>query len=451
MSLRRRLTLAYGGVVAVILTVALGLAYAIHVEGHDADVDTVLGAIVDDARADIADQLDSGTPLELVTLTLVHRAIDEPIDVVLYDGGHLIAQAGYAEAGTRAGTDLARLAPGWSTSWSEWGRFRSFVSPISGSDLRLVATADLSGIDGANEQLRWALVILGATGVGLGMAIASLVAGYALRPVAQLTATAADIAATRDFSRRVHVGGRDDEDELANLGRTFDRMLTSLDTAYRDQQRFLGDVSHELRTPLTTIRGNAELLAGDQCAHDHATEITQIRRESDRLARLVDELLVLARSKAVEPFAPQHLQLDEVVMEAFDELRTRAGDRLHVRWLEAVPLAGERDRLKQLVVALVDNAIRYTPPPGRIDLSLAVEGRDAVLRIEDEGIGLSDAAPDRLFDRFYRGPVARRIEPEGSGLGLAIVKWIVERHGGAIRIEPRAERGTCVTVRLPVT
>lgn len=451
MSLRRRLTLAYGGVVAVILTVALGLAYAIHVEGHDSDVDTALEAIVDDARGDIADQLDSGTPIEFVTLSLLHREIDEPIGVVLYDGARLIAQAGYPETAERAGADLADLAPGWSTSWSEWGRFRSYVTPIPGSDLRLVATADLSGIDGANQQLRWALVLLGVTGVGLGMAVASGVAGYALRPVARLTATAADIAATRDFTRRVHIVGGDDKDELAQLGRTFDRMLTSLDTAYRDQQRFLGDVSHELRTPLTTIRGNAELLAAETCSAEHGAEIDQIRREADRLARLVDQLLSLARAETVEAFSPQLVQLDEVVMEVFEELRARAPERLAVRWIEAVRVRGEPDRLKQLVVALVDNAIRYTPAPGSIDVSLRSDDRVAVLRIEDEGIGLPSIDVDRLFTRFYRAPEARRADPYGSGLGLAIVKWIVERHGGGIQIEPREVRGTRVTVRLPVT
>ena len=451
MSLRRRLTLAYGGVVAVILTVALGLAYAIHVEGHDSDVDAALEAIVDDARADIADQLDSGTPIELVTLSLLHREIDEPIGVVLYDGARVIAQAGYAETADRARADLAELAPGWYTSRSEWGRFRSYVTPIPGSDMRLVATADLSGIDGANGQLRWALILLGLTGVGLGMAVASGVARYALRPVARLTATAEDIAATRDFTRRVHIVGGDDKDELAHLGRTFDRMLTSLDTAYRDQQRFLGDVSHELRTPLTTIRGNAELLAAETCSADHGAEIDQIRREADRLARLVDQLLALARAETEEAFNPQLVQLDEVVMEVFEELRSRAPGRVEVRWIEAVRVRGERDRLKQLVVALVDNAIRYTPAPGGIDVSLRNDDRGAVLRIEDEGIGLPPVDVDRLFTRFYRAPEARRADPYGSGLGLAIVKWIVERHGGGIRIEPREGRGTRVTVRLPVT
>jgi signal transduction histidine kinase len=236
------------------------------------------------------------------------------------------------------------------------------------------------------------------------------------------------------------------------LARTFDDMLASLDDAYRQQQRFLGDVSHELRTPLTTIRGHAELLASGELAADAEHDaVARIARESARLSRLVDELLVLARAEAAESFAPREVHLDEILMETFEEFRPLSEGRLRVKWLEACVVNGERDRLKQLVVALVDNALRYTPPPGRVSVSLSDDGHDAVLRVEDEGIGIAEVDLPRVFERFYRGDAARRVNSTGSGLGLAIVRWIVERHKGSVRLE-RGEggTGTLVTVHVPL-
>jgi two-component system, OmpR family, sensor kinase len=269
--------------------------------------------------------------------------------------------------------------------------------------------------------------------------------------VARLTEAASEIATSRDFRKRVRIAG-DPEDELVNLASTFDDMLSSLDDAYRQQQRFLGDVSHELRTPLTTIRGHAELLAnGDLSPDAQHDAVARIARESARLARLVDELLVLARAEAAETFAPRPVAFDEIVMETFDELRALSDGRLRVRWIEPAIVSGEPDRLKQLVLALVDNALRYTPPPGHVDVSLSDDGRDAVLRVEDEGIGIDPADRPKVFERFYRGAKAKGVDRSGSGLGLAIVRWIVERHGGSIVLDtPDSGKGTLACVRLPL-
>jgi signal transduction histidine kinase len=138
-------------------------------------------------------------------------------------------------------------------------------------------------------------------------------------------------------------------------------------------------------------------------------------------------------------------------METFDEMRDLAEGRLRVRWIEGAVVSGERDRLKQVVLALVDNALRYTPAPGHVDVSLSDDGHDAVLRVEDEGIGIDDTDLPKVFDRFYRGESARRVNSSGSGLGLAIVRWILDRHKGSIRLERNENgRGTLATVRLPL-
>lgn len=304
-------------------------------------------------------------------------------------------------------------------------------------------------LDAMAEQQRSEFALIAIAGLAVALAGGWLIGRSALRPVAIITETARAIADSGEFSRRVP--SIDQRDELGLLARTFDDMLVSLDAAYHVQQRFLADASHELRTPLSTIQGSAEILeSGDADTAERDDAVARIARESRRLSRLVDDLLVLARADAgVEPMRPQDVALDEVVMEAFDELRPVAGRRLRVTAIEEVVVRGERDRLKQLVMILLDNALRYTPGNGRIDVTVARDGGAALLRVDDEGIGVTAAVAGRAFERFYRGEAARRADPAGTGLGLSIARWIVDRHGGAITLQPRSGGGTRAVVQVP--
>ena len=449
MTLRRRLTLFYGVLLAVVLAVALSLAYVLHAESHDADVDTAITDMTDRAVADIVFLMNGGTLAGDVRLVELHRMIEEPHAVWIFDGPRLLDSVGRTDDPALADLRVGDLGPGWLTTWTPSGRARVFVAAVAGTDLKVITAVDLAAVDASNAELRTAMLVLALVAVATGAAGGSAIAGSALRPIARMTETAAEIARSRDFSRRVRVEG-DDEDELVQLGITFDEMLASLQDAYQQQQRFVGDVSHELRTPLTTIRGNAELLAaGETHPAEQQLAITQIRRETERLSRLVDELLVLARADSVEAFVPRSVQLDEVLMETFADLQVVAGRRLRVNAIDAVTVNGERDRLKQLVLVLLDNALRYSPA-GTVDVSIADDGTDAVLRVEDDGVGIALADLPHVFERFYRGDAARRIDASGSGLGLPIARWIVERHGGQIRIDSRPSHGTLVTVRLPL-
>ena len=299
------------------------------------------------------------------------------------------------------------------------------------------------------DRLRLILFAVGAIGVAMAVIGGWMISGSALRPIRTMIETARAIALSRGFSRRIEVREHA-RDELAELGRTFNDMLASLDDAYRRQQRFVADVSHELRTPLTAIQGDLELLARDLPDRDRAATLAEALREARRLARLVDDLLVLVRADAgPQPFVPKPVQLDEVAMEVFRELHPLAGQRLEVVDLDEARVLGERDRLKQLVLILADNALRYAPD-GTVALSVGVERSQAILRVEDEGIGISPEVARRAFERFYRGEDAQRLDPGGTGLGLAIARWVVERHGGTIALERREPRGTRAVVRLPV-
>ena len=449
MTLRRRLTVWYGALLAGVLSIALTLAYVSHVESHDADVDAAIEDMTEVATADVEAELAGGISPSDIRLVALHRMIEEPHAVWLFEGTRMLDSTGLTSDPAFSAVDVSRIQPGWITTWTETGRLRSLVASIAGTDLRVVTAVTMAEVDASNGELRIALFLLALLAVGVGAAGGATIAAGALRPIARLTDAAAEIARSRDFSRRVRVEG-DSEDELVRLGLTFDLMLASLDDAYRQQQRFVGDVSHELRTPLTTIRGNAELLAsGETSAEEQREAIDHIRREIERLSRLVDELLVLARADADEAFAPRTVQLDEVLMETFADLQAVAGRRLRVSAIDPVAVNGERDRLKQLVLALVDNALRYTPK-GTVDASVTDDGKEAVLRIEDNGVGIAVSELPHVFERFYRGDEARRIDASGSGLGLPIARWIVERHGGGIHVESRPSHGTLVTVRIPL-
>lgn len=298
------------------------------------------------------------------------------------------------------------------------------------------------------ERLRVILIAVGAGGVAVAVLGGWVISRGALRPVRTMVETARAIALSRGFSRRIEVRG-DTRDELGELARTFNDMLASLDDAYRRQQRFVADVSHELRTPLTAIQGDLELLSRDLPERERATALAEALREARRLARLVDDLLALARADAgPQPFVPRPVQLDEVVMEVFRELRPQAGPRLEVVDIDDARVLGERDRLKQLVLILVDNALRYAPDAA-VRISVAVSGAEAALAVEDEGIGVAPEVARRAFERFYRGEEARRLDPGGTGLGLAIARWIADRHGGSISLEARMPGGTRAVVRLP--
>lgn len=345
---------------------------------------------------------------------------------------------------------FSSLPDGITTVTGDDARRRVLVRTVEGvSDVRLVISMSLAELDASLARLRTLLAALAVGGISLALLGGWTIAGAALRPIAILTETARSIADSRAFSQRVPAIAR--RDELGQLARTFNDMLGSLESAHQLQQRFVSDTSHELRTPLTTVHGNAELLAQDDADPAERREaVAQILRETRRLTRLIDDLLVLARADAAgDPVEATCVELDELLMEAFAELRPQAGDRLKVLDLDEAPLLGERDRLKQLVLILVDNALRYTPADGTVEAAVSVDDGTVVLRVDDTGIGIDPEVEAHAFDRFYRGDAARRLGTEGTGLGLSIAHWIVERHGGSIQLLARSPRGTRAVVRLP--
>ncbi|MBB6098666.1 signal transduction histidine kinase [Deinobacterium chartae] len=311
------------------------------------------------------------------------------------------------------------------------------------------ALTPLARLDQASAQLARTLTLLTLASVLLVAGLGWTLVGLALRPVARLTQAAREIARSRDLSRRVpHTGAHD---EIGRLGGTFNDMLDSLEGAVRSQQRFVADASHELRVPLTVLRGNLELLRRHPAlaAHERGEIVQETEREAARLSRLVSDLLLLARVDADLELNLRALDLRAVALEAFRDARLLAQGQI-LRFEDGPPLwvRGDADRLKQLLLILLDNAIKFTPAPGTVGVVLRLEGEQVQLEVQDHGVGIREDEQPLVFERFFRGEAARAQEG-GSGLGLAIARWIVQQHRGDISLRSRPGEGTVVTVRLP--
>jgi signal transduction histidine kinase len=311
-------------------------------------------------------------------------------------------------------------------------------------------------------------VLLVTSGLGLALALAGgwVLAGRVLRPVDRVTAAAAAIAAGDGTatSLRSRLPVPPTNDEMARLSSTFNAMLDRLEASFRAQERFVADASHELRTPLTAIRGNVDVLLRQVRggwhlfdAGDVALGLDDVRRESDRMRRLLDDLLLLARADAVGDAgqsAALHLapvRLDEVAAEAVRSAESLAtGQILELEAPRGVTVNGDRDRLHQLVMILLDNAIRHTPPGRRVRVAVAATPDGAArLAVRDEGEGIAPEHVAHIFERFYRADGARGRSSGGTGLGLAIARAICDAHGGVIEVASAPGHGTMFIATLP--
>ncbi len=293
--------------------------------------------------------------------------------------------------------------------------------------------------------------------------------------VRRMTGTARRISALQDFSQRVPEQSIMGKNELTRLATTFNAMLAELQEAYQHQQRFVADASHELRAPITSIRCNLDLLAKapDLAPGEATAALTDARAEADRMGRLVNDLLTLARADSLtqDPVSKvngykkvrksnQHIDLDSLLLEVYRQYRPlaehdSAGEktrtpRLILQDITPAQARGDADKLKQALVALLENALKYTPSEGTVTLSLTTLDRNALLSVCDTGIGISPEDLPHIFERFYRADPARSRDRGGSGLGLTIVKSIVEEHGGSISVESTPGKGSIFRVKLPV-
>jgi signal transduction histidine kinase len=315
----------------------------------------------------------------------------------------------------------------------------------------LQAATSLDVVDAAREVLVYIMAIATVITVLMAAYGSWLAVGRALAPLDTITETAEQINRADDLARRIPYDGPKG-DEIGSLIEAFNQTLERLETLFTSQQRFLADVSHELRTPLTVIKGNVDLMRRMRSLDEES--LTSIDQEAGRLTRLVGGLLLLAQAESGSvSLNMKSVELDTLLLEVFQEMQVLAGEKieLHLTEIDQIQVNGDRDRLKQVLLNLVGNAIQYTPQGGDVFLSLGIVAEQARLIIRDTGPGIPAADLPHIFERFYRAEKSRtRSKATGFGLGLSIANWIVDKHGGRIEVDSKEGQGTTFCIWLPL-
>jgi two-component system, OmpR family, sensor kinase len=478
MSIRLRLTLWYSTVLAVMLLLLGGGIYASLVRSVNSSVDAQLSST--------ADQILSASKVRAFS-NLLQVVLPEELDlfrtpdvgVVVIDGSSqaivqksrnvgVLSQAfdpDALQAISSTATVMRDVAIGDT-------RARVLTVPIvvttEQGDRRVGYLQIAAPLNGAEQSLRLlgSLMVLGGViGVLAAAVVGAFLARKALEPIDRITQAASEIATGGDLQRRITKPGP--PDEVGRLTGTFNVMLDRLEGMFKAQQRFTADISHELRTPLTTIRGNVDLL--QRMGGADQASIDAIRAEADRMIRLVGDLLLLAQADAGLPIRREPIAIDQLAGEVVRQVQVISGGvkvALQSEVSEPLCVDGDPDRLRQLLLNLIDNAIKYTPSGGEVRVRVARENGAARLDVCDTGPGVP---PEHLqpgpngvpliFERFYRVEKSRtRLAASGgngrsgsgTGLGLSIAYWIVQAHAGRIEVRSEIGSGTTMTVWLPL-
>ena len=316
-----------------------------------------------------------------------------------------------------------------------------------------IATS-LQVVDATLQNLITVLGASFATAVIFALLMGLVSTQMALEPLEHATTIANQITESNDLSRRIPQTGPTG-DEVDQFVAAFNQNLTKLERLIESQRRFLADVGHELRTPLTVIRGNASLI--QRIGEVDEESLVSIQQEVDRMNRLVGDLVLLAQAESGKlPMAKYPVELDSLLLDVFRQTSVLANEKainLRVGEIDQMLICGDKDRLAQVVINLITNGIKYTPPGGDVILSLTKNDANAILQIEDNGPGIPEKDLQHIFERFYRAEKARSRSKDGKGfgLGLSIAYWIVVNHDGRIHVESQEGQGTVFKVYLPLS
>lgn len=465
MSLRLRLTFLAGSVLAITLVVYYVLTYILISRAIYAEIDQALevqarealhftqtrstpqGLIID-LRPEYSDAFaHSGTFIQVVGSDgrVISRSPNLS-DEQLPSGNEVLEQARegqpFVETVAVRGTSM-RI---YHHPYVVQGRLR----------IMLQLARSLTDVETSLRQLRLIILVGGGVTIVAAMGLAYLIAHAGLLPLERLAQAAQVIGQTQDLSKRVPQAGA--HDEVNRLAETFNIMLDRLQSSYARiaealaaQRRLVADASHELRTPLTVIRGNVALLRDipDLTEEERKAALNDIAVESERMSRLVSDMLALARADAGQTVRRERVDLNEIAADVCRQapyFNAMVAVRLNAASEEACVM-GDPDLLRQLVLILLDNALKYTPAGGSVTVVTTSELLTVSLVVKDTGIGMRAADIANAFDRFYQADRTRH--SGGFGLGLSIAKWIVEAHSADLDITSAPDQGTTVTVRLP--
>jgi two-component system, OmpR family, sensor histidine kinase MprB len=436
MSLRARLTLVAAAAVAVAVALASGVGYFV-------------------VRDQLRDQVDEGLEERAVKIQRApfRRRLPVIADPVLGEAAgyyQLVTAAGEvhrppgADVPIPVGDGVLDVAAGeakpfFSDATIADTHVRVLAFPIQ-PGVALQILRPLEEVDETLERLRTILTLITLGGIGLAIALGLIVSRAAIAPVARLTRATERVTETRDLSERIDARG---QDELSRLAGSFNAMLGALEESTKAQRQLVADASHELRTPLTSLRTNFEVLMSDRelDPEERRRLLDDVVEQIGEMTTLIAELIELARGDQL-PTEPEEVRLDLVAQEAVERARR---DRPGVRFntdLRRTVVRGVPASLERAIGNVLDNAAKWSPPGGEIDIRV----EDGTVTVRDRGPGIDEADIPHVFDRFYRSPSARTMP--GSGLGLAIVRQVAEAHGGQVVAERAEGGGTRITLHL---
>jgi two-component system OmpR family sensor kinase len=456
-NLRLRLTLWYSGILAVIIVVFDVVVYAMVAAILTSQIDVSLKSSAEEIVGAIRPASLTGVSRLVNTLPNLERFGSPSIyaQIWLPDGTLAVksAQLAYAKALDPDALKDNRTALREVTL--DGVHLRVYSQPVMGPDGKVEATvqttAPLHTVDVTTSILLIVLVGGGVAAVAAAAVIGGISAQRALAPLETITQTALQITRADDLSRRIPMPPAP-PDEVGRLGMAFNESLERLERLFTSQRRFLADVSHELRTPLTTIRANVDLLR--RMGGVDPTSLDAIQSEAERMSRLVGDVLMLAQAEGgTLPLAHEPVELDTLLLEVFREAQVLAGNvKLGLGELDQAVVTGDRDRLKQILLNLVSNGLKFTPEGGRVILGLALVDEWVRVTVTDTGPGIPPEELPHVFDRFYRVDRARSRALGGAGLGLSIAQRIAQLHGGRIEAasDGQAGHGTTFSVWLPL-
>ena len=459
LTLRSRLTLIYTAVFGVLLVAISVVSYRVLAYQLDADVTANLAELTtglhgylrfgDEAPAIAFDHSDPEEAAFVEEATRYYQVFDAT-------SGQLLVQSDairplgleFSPAEVQQFRDQRPTAD----VHTDYGRLRlsnSVLTPSNGHRYLLQVGVSLAAMDRALERFLFLLVTVVPVGLAVTFLVGRWMARFALTPLTRLVESTHTID-IEDLRRRVPV--RHAHDELDDVATAFNDVLERLEHAIGEMRQFSTALAHELRTPLAALRGDIEMAVLQPGADPQQRAASQLE-EIDRLKRLIDQILVLARAEAGEiPLTMGDVDLGALatsLVEQIEPVAQARGIAMRCEHVDAIVVRGDADWLKRVVLNLLDNAIKFTPEGGRVVVDVTRQGHEAQLAVRDTGVGIDPGVKPRVFERFFRADPARSRGVEGVGLGLSLAKWIVDRHHGRIEVDSQPGQGSTFTVTLP--
>jgi heavy metal sensor kinase len=461
-SVRVRLTLWYMGILALLLVTFSAAVYAVLWRNFMERADGVLRS-VSSAVISILEKELSETGLDEAAARNTVKALNFPEYTIgiFDDAGDLLAERPAGSHRTAAMRKFGVPPEGQTRIEARPGQLRAAITRIALPPMErrytILVTRSLTPLLGELAADRRILFIAVPLGALLAGAAGWLLARKSLAPVLAMSQQAHRIG-VGNLEERLHVANP--RDELGRLAATFNELLSRLSDTIHIQRRFMADASHELRTPISVVRTTASVILSKphRGEDEYRAAVSIVEAQSRRLTRIVDDMLRLARADSgnfvlqTRPF-----QLDEMLLDAVQAAVVLAGQkeiRVSVEDVPETPYTGDEDLLRQMLMNLLDNAVKHTPPGGEIRVSLQTLNGDHRVRVADTGAGIPLEAQAHIFERFFRAEMARTADTpatstQGAGLGLAIARWIAEIHGGTLQLESSSPAGSVFVATLP--